>query len=342
MRKPSPRLIVITIVALLALGMLAGWYFLLRTEARVARITGGDAAAVLFGSDDWELVSLYPYADAPGTPMDSPSLNLKARPVFGYFHELGRAKLSATEVDELRDALTVAILDADPTEICGCLWPRHGLSIKYEGKQIQFFLSFQCRRVTAFLNEPAHFQVSASALGSFNRVLSAHALETDNLPPGIHATTVGVADLRRLVGPDLVAAIENAESMELLSLYPHLLEEAEEATRESLALATREDFGTFKVLGRVRLRPQDIATIRTALLEGMVEGARDGASMLCFLPRHGLVITHGGREYALTICFECRQVDVHPPHKDGFLISKSPTETFNRMLDAHGLMKSPK
>jgi len=323
-------------------GAVVAWYFLLRTEARVARITGGDAAAVLFGSDDWELVSLYPYADAPGTPKDSPSLNLKARPEFGPFHELGRAKLSATEVDELRDALTVAILNADPTEICGCYWPRHGLSISYDGKQVQFFLSFQCRRVTAFLNEPAHFQVSASALGSFNRMLSAHALETDTLPPGIHATSVGHGDLLRLVGPELVAAIENAESMELLSLYPHFLEEADEATRVSLALATREDFGNHKVLGRAHLRPQDVATIRASLLEGMIEGARDGASMVCFMPRHGLVITHGGREYALTICYECRQVDVHPPHKDGFLISKSPTEAFNHMLDAYGIPKSPK
>jgi hypothetical protein len=122
--------------------------------------------------------------------------------------------------------------------------------------------------------------------------------------------------------------LEKAENFELLSLEPERLEEV-----------PKDSFQGWKVLGKKTIDTSEIRKkIVDALEKGVVEN-QGGVTVKCFNPRHGIRVTHNGKTADFVICFQCLQVHVY---MDGgaeqmFLVSSSPTETFNKVLKDAGV-----
>ena len=121
---------------------------------------------------------------------------------------------------------------------------------------------------------------------------------------------------------DLQAILEKADSIELISLSPSRLKEE-----------PKDAFHGWKMLGKTTVNK---AEDRKALVEAFVKGVAENKGMAarCFNPRHGIRAKHDGKTADFVICFECYQV--HAYLDDGkakyFLISRSPTELFNKTL----------
>jgi hypothetical protein len=119
------------------------------------------------------------------------------------------------------------------------------------------------------------------------------------------------------------AALEQADTFELLSLNPRLAE---------------DEFHNRRVLGRTAVTNP---STRARLAEALRNGAResDGSVMACFNPRHGIRATRAGRVTDLVICFECRQVHVYRDGKraGSFLTTASPQAAFDRVLRDAGV-----
>src|SRR5262245_16210456 len=92
--------------------------------------------------------------------------------------------------------------------------------------------------------------------------------------------------------------LEKAEQIELLSLDP-------KAKKEN----TENAFHSWKVLGKTTIKEKED---RTKVLNAVHKGIADnkGLAALCFIPRHGLRASHGGKTAELIICFECLQIQV--------------------------------
>ncbi len=117
--------------------------------------------------------------------------------------------------------------------------------------------------------------------------------------------------------PDASAVLDEAESVELLSIDP----------RDRPGKAD-DSFHGWKVLGRT-YAPD--ASGRRAILASVKQaiGETDGVSG-CFEPRHGLRATKGGRSVDLVICFSCRWIEVRSEGKTSFVwTSDAPKSAFN-------------
>jgi hypothetical protein len=136
-------------------------------------------------------------------------------------------------------------------------------------------------------------------------------------------------------------AVRESDQWELLSLYPIPLQSVDAQTVAALSLASKPTFGAYSVLGRATLTKDEVKTLRSALLKGLSEGD-PGVNASCYNPRHGLVIQHDGTTVEIELCFECIRGEVHGPDGGRFPISRSPLAAFDALVDAHGLMKSPK
>ena len=98
---------------------------------------------------------------------------------------------------------------------------------------------------------------------------------------------------------------------------------------------TRESFHGHIVMGKtVVADPDTRKTLFAAFRRGVND--HDGSVAMCFNPHHGLRVKSGTRTVDLVICFQCSQVHVFDDGKPGesFLISTSPCETFNDILEA--------
>ena len=105
---------------------------------------------------------------------------------------------------------------------------------------------------------------------------------------------------------------------------------------------TEQVFHGFTILGKAEIT---IEGDKAALLRAFAQGIResDGLVAACFNPRHGLRLVTGSSTNDFTICFECRSVSVYGfNHGRGFLITASPSGTFNELVDKYHLERAKK
>jgi hypothetical protein len=119
-------------------------------------------------------------------------------------------------------------------------------------------------------------------------------------------------------------ALEKAEALDLYSLDPSATKGKEDA-----------DFHGWKVLGKTEVKKEALAKLVAAFEKGAAEQDQRVAAG-CFHPRHGIRVTLDGKTYDFVICFECVGVmlfkDKEEKSTKGFGVSRSPTETFNKVL----------
>ncbi|MBM3980828.1 MAG: hypothetical protein FJ304_11185 [Planctomycetes bacterium] len=125
--------------------------------------------------------------------------------------------------------------------------------------------------------------------------------------------------------PDaVVKALEKADSVELYSLT------GERADKEK---DKENSWRGWKSLGKATLsKAADKKAVSTAVTKGVAEA--DGGAR-CFVPRHGLRATHGGKTYELVICFECSWVYVYTDggdKPDVFMTANTPQKALDKFL----------
>ena len=127
---------------------------------------------------------------------------------------------------------------------------------------------------------------------------------------------------------DVAKILAKAEQIELLSLDPDKRKEA------------KDSFHGYKVLGKTALKD---AETRKKLVEAFTKGTEGEITpALCFIPRHGLRITHDGKTAELVICFQCAQFHVYDStgKLTSLLINKTPEPMFDQLLKDAGIPKA--
>lgn len=128
-----------------------------------------------------------------------------------------------------------------------------------------------------------------------------------------------------------LAALQSAETFELLAIDPLLTSVNESATQ----------FHGHDILGHTSVT--DPAT-RTRLVDALRTAARqsDGKVASCFNPRHAIRVTHAGVTTDFLICFECRQVEVFSGSDapTRFLIDNTAQPTFDAVLKSANALPS--
>jgi hypothetical protein len=131
---------------------------------------------------------------------------------------------------------------------------------------------------------------------------------------------------------DAKAILDKAEQIELLSLYPANDKEK-----------GKEFFHEYPILGKVVVKDEKT---RKALVAALEKGAKEnkGVGANCFIPRHGIRATAGGKTLELVICFQCLQVHGYIGEKANanFLVEKSPQPTLDKILKDAGVKLAPK
>jgi hypothetical protein len=136
----------------------------------------------------------------------------------------------------------------------------------------------------------------------------------------------------------------NDETHQIPAAAKAILEKAEEFELLSLDASTgmtkmRGNFHGWRVLGKTAVKDPTTRKKHVNAFEKGVSEYKDGPAN-CFNPRHGIQVKHEDKTAEFVICFECAQV--HVAIIDGsqpqtFLISQSPTTTFNEVLRAAGV-----
>jgi len=140
-----------------------------------------------------------------------------------------------------------------------------------------------------------------------------------------------------VIGLALASATTSAQKPDnkLPDAVAKALEKASELEVYSLGGETTELNGWHgaKVLGRTTVKGEaDLKALATALKKGVAEG--EGGAR-CFIPRHGVRVTHAGKTYDLLICFECHWVYVFTDKSDKPLVlmtADTPQKVLNTIL----------
>jgi hypothetical protein len=122
--------------------------------------------------------------------------------------------------------------------------------------------------------------------------------------------------------------LETSNHFVLLSLEPYSGQSGSDAA---------EKFHDFRVLGSVEIKdPVRKAELLRAFYKGIADS--DGAVANCFNPRHGIRAVSGTNWIELVICFECYHMrEFGTGSNDGATTTKTPGETFNRVLKEAGV-----
>jgi hypothetical protein len=127
--------------------------------------------------------------------------------------------------------------------------------------------------------------------------------------------------------------LAKADTFELYSLDP-----AREPEERGKAEPAKDTFHGWKVLGKTEVKGE---AERKGLADALRLGAEDnfGVVAACFIPRHGLRLTGGGKTVDLVICFQCLSVQVfmNGERKGGFLTTGDPQKAFDAVLKAAGV-----
>jgi hypothetical protein len=128
--------------------------------------------------------------------------------------------------------------------------------------------------------------------------------------------------------PEMVrTALEEGQDFELYSLDPKHRDEEKPS-----------EFLRRKVIGKTLVK--DAAT-RKAILAAFENADVDDLYISCFDPRHAIRVSHGGKSFYLTICFQCENVYAWVGDDDekplGFKTARSPEVLFDEVLKAAGV-----
>jgi hypothetical protein len=126
------------------------------------------------------------------------------------------------------------------------------------------------------------------------------------------------------------AALKKAERLELFSLEP-------EGGRKPPPKG-KETFRGWVVLGKTVVKGKARDELVAAFEAGVAESIGTGA--LCFRPRHGIRVQHGGKTFDFVICFECLQTQIYDgkgARLRGVLHSDSPQPVFDKVLRDAGV-----
>jgi hypothetical protein len=132
---------------------------------------------------------------------------------------------------------------------------------------------------------------------------------------------------------DLAALFEKAEDLELYSLDPAA--DVKEAD-------AKKGFHGWKVLGKTTVKE---AKTRKKVIEALYKGLAesDGTMAKCFIPRHGIRATAGGKTADVVICFECLQVQFHVGDGSSTeATTASHQKVLDEVLTAAGVPLAPK
>jgi hypothetical protein len=126
------------------------------------------------------------------------------------------------------------------------------------------------------------------------------------------------------------ALLAKADTFELYSLDP---------TREpGKEVPAADAFHGWKILGKTEVKAD---AARKRLADALRTGAEDNPGIVaaCFIPRHGIRLTGGGKTIDLVICFQCMSVQVFEDDKPvkGFLVTNSPQKELDAVLKAAGV-----
>lgn len=130
----------------------------------------------------------------------------------------------------------------------------------------------------------------------------------------------GAGDNR--IPDEALAILEQAEHLTVFSVDPVFPK-----------TKPREALHGWRVLGQVEVADAGTrARLVTALKRGVEE--HRGEMMRCFIPRHAVRATHGGKTTDIVICFECYNARVYVDGRQlpGFLVAQSPEPVFTRAL----------
>ncbi len=114
------------------------------------------------------------------------------------------------------------------------------------------------------------------------------------------------------------------------------LEKAGELEVYSLDGNTSEKDGWHgaKVLGKTTVKGDEVKKLVAAINKGVAEG---DVGARCFIPRHGVRVTHDGKSHDLVICFECHWVYVYTDKEEkrqSFATSGAAHKPLNAILTA--------
>jgi hypothetical protein len=144
---------------------------------------------------------------------------------------------------------------------------------------------------------------------------------------GIVTTEVPDTDDPHKIPADAKAILDKAESFELLSLDLQTPDDDRKGT-----------YHGWKVLGKKVIEK---AEVRKSLVLAFEKGVAEYKEMgkKCFLPRHGIRVTHADKIADFVICFECNNVRVcvDGGAETEFFISDSPGKMFNDILKGAGV-----
>jgi hypothetical protein len=124
-----------------------------------------------------------------------------------------------------------------------------------------------------------------------------------------------------------------ADTFELYSLDPQ-----RPVDGEGKVVPPKDSFHGWKVLGKTLVKAD---AERKLLADALRLGAEDnfGVVAACFIPRHGIRLTGGGKTIDMVICFQCLSVQVFVDDKGakGFLTTGEPQKEFDKVLKAAGV-----
>jgi hypothetical protein len=124
-----------------------------------------------------------------------------------------------------------------------------------------------------------------------------------------------------------IKALQSADTYEVLSLDP--TDQSEEPA---------DSFHGWRVLGRTVVNDTET---RHKLNEALRKGAEEYPNYVsaCFIPRHGVRVTHGEDVVDLAVCFECLHAEVFENNvrENGFPISEVPQAVFDELLRSKGI-----
>ncbi|MDH3592342.1 MAG: hypothetical protein OER88_10715, partial [Planctomycetota bacterium] len=167
----------------------------------------------------------------------------------------------------------------------------------------------------------------AAYLGAMLRLLIPLALVAACSKDGVSAR------VREALPAPALAALQNAESVDLVSLYPNPrgYDEKEWAAR---GLDKAQKIDDYAVLGKTTLGDADRDTVLGAFYQGIDDS--DGTVAACFNPRHALTANHAGKRYDIVICYQCLSMTVYENGEriGQALTTEAPKRTLNATLRA--------